>query len=249
MNSNRFLVALATLGFAAALPSAVYAGQLVTNGGFETNGGNGQLGNNTTATGWSISGGYAFIFNADGGTTSGTTADNGGANGEYGGLSLWGPGTGANNGLTVSPTGGAFEGQDSAFQQAAITQTITGLTAGNNYLLSFDWAAAQQAGFGGQTSTQWQVSLGSQTQTTAFANIPTAGFSGWMHQTFDYTATGPSEVLSFLANGSPSVPPFALLDSVSLQAVPEKGTGVAMMLGVVGFGVFARRRARSKSSK
>jgi hypothetical protein len=59
--------------------------ELVTNGGFEmTTNGNGQLGYNTNATGWSVvapSGSYIFLFGPG-------TADTTGANGEYGGLTL-----------------------------------------------------------------------------------------------------------------------------------------------------------------
>lgn len=71
-----------------------------------------------------------------------------------------------------------------------------------------------------------------------------------MSQVFDYTATSSTETLSFMAAGGPGgVPPFALLDSVSMHAVPEASSGVAMLLGVAGFGVFARRRARSAKSR
>ncbi len=251
MIRKRVLVLVASLGFVAALPTAGFAQtELVTNGGFETNTGNGQLGYNTSATGWSISGGYTFLFNPQGGTVSGSSADNSGANGQYGYLYLHGPGNGTSNGLTNSPTGGAFIAQDSAFQQAAITQTITGLTAGHTYALSFDWAAAQQSGFTGPTYDAWQVSLGGQTQTTATINNASHAFSGWQHQVFDYTATSSTETLSFFATGGPQgVPPFALLDSVSMKAVPETGSGVAMLMGVAGFGIFARRRAQSKKSR
>jgi len=224
-------VALSTLAVSAK------AGDLVTNGGFESNGGNGQLGFNTSVADWSIpapSGNYAFIF-APG------TADTTGANGEYGNVSLWGPGNGVANGLpATSPNGGYFLGMDSAFQVGALSQTIGGLTPGDSYTVGFWWAAGQQSGFSGASSTQWQVSLGSQTQNTAFANIPSQGFSGWMYQTFNFTATNSSEVLSFLANGSPQVPPFALLDGVSLTpTVPEPGSFTLMLtavgvLGVVG---------------
>jgi hypothetical protein len=171
MFRNRFLGLIAAVGVAAAMPSAAFAGELITNGGFESNAGNGQLGNSTSATGWSISGGYTFLFNAQGSTTSGTSADNNGAFGQYGNLYLWGPGTGVSNGLTTSPTGGAFIAQDSAFQSAAITQSISGLTVGQTYELSFDWAAAQQSGFNGPSFDQWQVSLGGQTQSTATYNL------------------------------------------------------------------------------
>lgn len=200
------------------------------------------MGYNTNLSGWSINGGYTFLFTPGSGV-SGTTADTTGSNGQSGNLRLWGPGNGSNNGLTLSPTGGNFIGQDAAYQQKAITQTISGLTAGQSYLLSFDWAAAQQYGFDGATYDQWQVSLGSQRQDTSVINLANHGFSGWMHQNFTYTATSSSETLSFFAAGGPGgVPPFTLLDNVSMQAVPEADTVVAVLTGVMGFAAFARRR-------
>jgi hypothetical protein len=214
---------------------------VVTNGGFESNGGNGQLGYNTSATGWSISGGYSFLF-APG------TADTTGASGQYGALSLWGPGNGSANGLpATSPAGGYFLAQDSDFQQAAISQTINGLTAGQQYQLGFYSAGAQQFGFSGLSTDQWQVSLGAQTQTTGVVNVASQGFSGWTYQTMNFTATSSSEVLSFLALGSPSgVPPFALLDGVSLNAVPEPSCWIAG-LGMLCLGLIRLRR-RTKAA-
>jgi hypothetical protein len=236
------MVWLAALGFAAMLPSAVY-GQLVQNGGFEsTTSGNGQLGYNTSATDWTVSGGYTFVYSPG-------TADTSGANGQYGNVSLWGPGNGAPNGLTTSPDGGNFIAQDGDFQQAPISQTITGLTAGGSYIVSFYWAAAQQEGFGGSTSDQWQVSLGSQTDNTASVGIGSEGFSGWIKQDLKFTATSNTETLSFLANGPGGAPPFALLDGVKMQSVPGPESAASMVLGVLGFGMFARRRARSAKSR
>src|SRR5271169_1058674 len=110
--------ALASLGVTAALLAvslmAGEAGQaradIITNGDFElTTNGNGQLGFNTNAVGWSMpanSSSYTFLF-APG------TADTTGANGQYGFLGLWGPGNGSANGLpAASPTGGNFIAQD-----------------------------------------------------------------------------------------------------------------------------------------
>jgi hypothetical protein len=211
--------------------------QLVTNGDFE----NGQLDSTTTATGWfmdpSMSPGYTFLFNPQANTISGTSADNAGATGEYGSLSLWGPGNGSANGLTLSPTGGAFVALDSAFQQDALDQTINGLTAGEEYTVTFNWAAAQQLTFNTSTFDTLTVSLGSQSFTTSQVNLPEHGFSGWMSQSFTFTATGPSEVLSFFASGGPpGAPPFAMLDSVSMMAVPEPSTWAMMLAGFGGLG-------------
>jgi len=211
---------------------------LITNGSFESNGGNGQLGFNTSATDWSISGGYTFLY-APG------TADTTGANGEFGNVGLWGPGNGVSNGLpATSPDGGYYIAQDSDFQQAAITQTINGLTAGDTYAVGFWWAAAQQSGFTGPTVSQWQVSFGSETQTTTAIDLPSQGFSGWQYQTFDFTADGTSDLLSFFATGSPQGPPhFALLDGVSVNPTPEPGTLPLLFTGLMGgLGVLRSRK-------
>jgi hypothetical protein len=157
---------------------------------------------------------------------------------------MWGPGNGDNNGLpATSPNGGYFLALDSDFQQAPVQQTITGLTVGDNYTVSFDWAAAQQQNFFGTNSSGLQVSLGGQTDSTGLITIPTGGFSGWKTRNFNYTATAPSETLSFLAYGDPQVPPFALLDGVSLTGTPEPSPFLAMGIGVLGLGAIIRRRA------
>jgi hypothetical protein len=254
---------LALLGATALLSAGAmpaYA-NLVTNGGFETNGGNGQIGDDTTATGWFVApfngtNSYVFLWNAQGGTTSGTSADNAGAVGEYGTVKIWGPGNGSANGLTLSPNGGAFVGADGAFQDGALMQTLTGLTAGQTYAVTFNWAAAQQencngAPCTGPTSSGWQVDLGSDpSQSTGNVTIFSHGFSGWKTTTFDFLAQGSSETLSFLATGTggAALPPFALLDGVNVEAttVPEPSTWAMMLLGIAGLG-YAGFRTRKKA--
>jgi hypothetical protein len=57
-----------------------------------------------------------------------------------------------------------------------------------------------------------------------------------------------SEVLSFLAVGtpiSPSEPPFALLDGVSLSDVPEPASWALMVTGLAGLIGVARWRRKS----
>lgn len=69
-----------------------------------------------------------------------------------------------------------------------------------------------------------------------------------MHQIFTFTAQATSSVLSFLAVGTPSgVPPFALLDGVTLNAataVPEPATWTMMMVGIAALGGIARSRRK-----
>jgi hypothetical protein len=235
----------AAIGFSAAafLTFAISAQAIpnyVVNGGFESiSNGSGGMGEFNNATYTSIanwtSSGYNFLF------VSGT-ADTTGGTGTFGNLKLWGPNDGSANGLPASsPAGGNYVAADGNFEVGAISQMINGLTMGNRYSVGFWWAGAQQSGFNGPTTEQWQVSFGSQTQSTVVVNNANHGFTGWVHQTFTYTANNTSELLSFMAVGTPAgVPPFVLLDGVTVNdATPEPGSLALMFsgLGLIGLGV------------
>jgi hypothetical protein len=242
---NKIAVSVAALAAGLALASSASAAtNLVVNGGFEANGGNGQLAYNTSVTGWSVpalNNSYVFLFGPG-------TADTTGANGQYGNVSLWGPGNGSANGLTGSPDGGFFLASDPAFHNGAISQVVTGLTAGAVYNVTFNWAAAQQFGFNGITTEGWQVSFGSgpSQSTVPLDATPNHGFVPWKSTTFQFVADGASDTLSFLALGSTvdTLPPFALLDGVSVTAVPEPATWALMILGFGGMGAMIRNRRR-----
>jgi hypothetical protein len=227
------------------------AANLVQNGGFETNGGDGQVGAGTTLANWTVlapPSSYVFVYNPDSGSLSGSSADVLGdsAPGEYGQAHIWGPDDGSANGFTKDPHGTAFITSNPAFQNSAITQTITGLKAGDQYELKFDWAGGEQQGFDGKTAEGWQVSLGSQTFSTGNIGIGDKGFTGWQTGDFTFTATGASETLSFMATdfGIAAEPPLALLDDVSLTAVPEPRAWALMFAGVGVLGAALRMRRR-----
>jgi len=242
--SLKFVLACAT---ALALAGAAQA-QSVTNGSFEVNTGTGQVGYNTTVAGWSVpdphvGGSYTFLFGPG-------TADTTGAPGQFGQVILWGPGNTppTPNGLPpTSPDGGFYIASDPVLDNHApgLTQVITGLTPGQQYDVGFYEAFAQQHGFIGPTTNQWNVSLGGQTLSGPTVTIPSMGFSPWTHINLIFTATGTSETLGFLAS-SPSLvasPPFALLDGVSLTSVvPEPSVWAMLMVGVFAIGAAARRR-------
>lgn len=254
----RFLAPVLCGALAACLAQTGRAANLVTDGTFlnYSGAGSAQLQNGsgfTQLTSWtSAPGAYNFLF------LSGT-ADTTGAYDQFNNyVELYGPHNGNPNGLpATSPAGGNFVALDSAFNQGALSQTISGLISGDTYALTFYWAGAQQATKVGATYDQLAVSLGGTTQNTATLNVSDGsvsggGFSGWKSVTMDFTATNSSEVLSFLASGGPAgtVPPFALVGGVSLTltnsnpppGVPDS-TSTAALFGfsVMAIGAAARR--------
>ncbi len=205
----------------------------VANGGFETNGGVGQVGQTTTLANWNLGANpnYWFVFSPGASPTS---------PGQFGNVSLYGP-------IAASPSGGFFVGSDPGFQNASLTQTLTGLTVGSLYTVSFNYAGAQQVGFDGATNEGWQVGFGNQTQSTGLLANANHGFTGWNSASFNFIAGSSSQTLSFLAigTGTQGAPPFALLDGVTVtQGVPEPATWAMMMVGFGALGVMLRRRRR-----
>jgi len=225
------------------LPLSSQAGNLVLNGSFEdlaTYGPSagpfaGDLGNTPTCNSlsacvavpdWTSASSLSFLFTTGVNGNVPTLLDGGGS---------------------ISAADGAnFAGSDGSFGVLGpISQTLTGLTVGQSYDLSFDQAAAQLAGNYGATSEQWVVTIGgtlavaptnvtlpdSSTIAAYVVNSPddqwttplisnaSGGFSGWQAETFTFTASATSELLAFLGEGAPQgAPPLVLLDNVSVLA-------------------------------
>ena len=252
MNVGRTL-ATELLCLLAISPVAHAAANLVQNGDFEqtTLTSSGQV-TSTNLTGWTTSS-YTMLYLPQAtvlnlglpvANPSGTSADTTGAtNGAGGNVKLWGPGDGSANGLTESPTGGNFLAADGDSGVGPISQTVNGLTVGYTYNLTFSWAAAQQYGFNGATTEAWAVTLGSNTVSTSVVADPSHGFVPWMQASFYFKASSNSEVLSFLAAGTPAgTPPFSLLDGVSLVAAPEPATWSFMLVALAAVVAWGRYR-------
>ena len=115
------------------------------------------------------------------------------------------------SGVTSPPGGGnfvSFDGDPQGGAQQSMMQTISGLTIGDTYTLSFEWAATQYqfvngpAGdWTGPTSNAFQVSLGGETQETSRVDVESQGFTSWMTDTMTFTAASASEVLRFVSDG------------------------------------------------
>jgi hypothetical protein len=141
-----------------------------------------------------------------------------------------GPGALVTGGVTYNAIG-----VDAANATYALNQSVSSLTVGDTYVLSF-YQASTQADGGSETTGftgHWAVSLGSQSLNSATMNNPYRGSTGWVLQTLSFTATSASETLSFLAT-SPGTgqPPFLLLADVSLSvAEPESLTMLAVGMG------------------
>ena len=236
MNMKFALAGLSALLLSAlALPAQAY--NLVTNGSFEqtTLSTSGFL-TNTDVTGWTTTSGYTFeVF-------PGTETTTGIGNG----VKLYPSSTGS---IPTSPDGFKYLAADGGYQTGTTSQTINNLVVGQQYQLTFDQAAAQQQGYSGVTTDYWQVSFGSQSQNSTLMTNPSQSFTGWQTQSLIFTATSTSQVLGFLAVGTPAgQPPFALLDGVSLTAVPEPSSWALMivgLLGVIGARAWYCRRASS----
>jgi hypothetical protein len=252
----RRLAASLVLAFVA-VPAG--AANLVVNGSFETNGGVGYLGYNTTANGWVNTGptdgrpnAFNFIVDANADKRPG-----GGFNSELGTIWVWGPQYSPDpsaNGFQGSGDGTYFLGGDGAYATGAVSQIVSGLTVGEQYNLSFVWAAAQFTDVPDKSfNAGWKITFGSETTDTETVSVPSRGFAPWRAFSHLFTASNAVQTLTFLATGGPAgVPPFSLLDSVVLQstnsppAVPEidpaGGASVLALAGGCLAWIEARRR-------
>jgi PEP-CTERM motif len=142
------------------------------------------------------------------------------------------------------------------------------LIDGHTYTLTFDYAAAQQFDYDGNTIDDWVVTLGGQTIATTSIKVHSHGFSGWFTDSVSFTYDGGGQNLGLLSfanlgmggcsadfkNCAPvdptasGGPPFSLLDGVSLTgSAPEPSTWAMMFIGFAGLG-FAGLRNRRRSA-
>lgn len=200
------VVAVLALGLSGAANAG--ATNLIVNGSFESP---------------SVDGSFALISN--GGVPGWTTTDPAGVI-EIDNPSVFGGGSTAYD-VTQSLEVNAYNPED-------VQQTVTGLTVGQTYLLS--WAYGDRPGSGDE---ELQVFFGSNLIAT---NTDTLEGSNpevlWFPNAVTVTATSTSEVLSFngvYVDGSPSYG--NEIDAVSLVATPEPSTLLLFASGLALLGV------------
>ena len=218
---------------------------LVQNGDFEVSSytASNQFGSGFGGQGvsdWTAGGGYQVYFFY-------STATSVSANSQWGEPQIL-----SANFTPLAGGGNAFVGLDAdSDYDSPLSQSISGLTVGKSYAVSFDWGGTQLTNRSGPTTEKVQVSLAdgvtTQTRTTLTDSEPSQGFSGWQAQTFRFVATSSTETLSFLAQGTPNgLPPFVVLDNVSMTEVPEPAAWALMIMGLAGLGGAARLRRRGR---
>ncbi len=225
MRISWLAAAAATLAFC----GSAQATQYVQNGGFESSSYTNSLalfGPNTPATDWSSNGQWIMFCSG-----SGVRCDNPAT---YGYLAPPVP---------LSPQGSNFIGIDGTQGfNGSLSQTISGLQTGEQLTLSFYMATAQECCGGGPTTEQVVATLGGESFTTPTISTPNQGFTPWTLYSTTFTYDGTGDILTFINNGT-GVPPYALIDGVSLVGAPGPGpaTGAAVVLGVLAL-AYARRR-------
>jgi hypothetical protein len=156
--------------------------------------------------------------------------------------SAWNGGRGLYGTIANAPLGGnaiAIDG-DTAYS-TTLSQVISGLVVGKNYLLSFYQAASQQVGLSGATTEQWAVTFGT-TKTSTTMNNASQSSVPWSLQTMNFTATAVQQTLTFLAQGTPNgEPPVVLLSDVSLTVVPEPATFALTAAGLLSLALLRKK--------
>ena len=126
---------------------------------------------------------------------------------------------------------------------ASISQTITDLTIGQQYRLSFLLAGNPD---GGPAAKSVGVSIGSNSQNFTFNTTGNSkGSMGWTGKSLDFTAGATSLVLRFSALDAGPYGP--ALDDIAIAPIPLPA-GAPLLLAGLGALALTRRRARRRAT-
>ena len=122
----------------------------------------------------------------------------------------------------------------------SISQTFD-VVSGQTYKVTFFLAGNTDGGPAVKTLTTTSTDA-----TILFSSFNTTGHShadmGWTPISFDFTASGLTETLTFLSTTVDGNAYGPALDNVTVAAVPEPSTWAMMILGFLGVGFLAYRR-------
>lgn len=162
--------------------------------------------------------------------------------GYQGGVAGWNQtgGSGYNHAINgnnpFADNGAIPEGSTVAFIQntGSLSQLLSGLAPGQQYLLELDYNARQSTGTG-----QISVDLGG-TNLLSSGVIPVGGNNPWHHLAASWTAGDASALLAIngVQVGGDSAIAF---DNITLRAIPEPSVGVVALMGIAGL-LMRRRR-------
>jgi MYXO-CTERM domain-containing protein len=182
---------------------------------------------------------YVTILNPS--FESGTSYGFPGYVGEIAGWTKSGPNqTGYNHALNspFADNGLYPEGATVAFiqQSATLSQILTGLTPGQQYLLELDYNSRE---FGDDGHIK--VDLGGSTLLDSIV-APVGGSNAWHHLAATWTAGGTSATLAIsgIANGGDSS---IVFDKITLRAIPEPSSAVVALLGLTALGLRRKRQS------
>ena len=147
--------------------------------------------------------------------------------------------------------------------ESGFNDSVSGLTVGTTYTLSFYQAASQQTGYSGDTTEQWIVSLGTSgltdcagclgggfssysnadpTASIALTNLmstPSGGLTDWSYVSVNLTADATTDMLSFLAWGdngnTANLPPLVFLTGVNSPSGLNSPEPGSIVLFSIGF--------------
>lgn len=142
------------------------------------------------------------------------------------------------NGVSPFADNGAYpEGSTVAFLQnnASLSQMLTGLTPGQQYLLELDYNSRNEGDDG-----HLEVKLGGTSLLDSIV-APVGGGNAYHHLAATWTAGSASALLELngIANGSDSS---VVFDNITLRAIPEPSSALVAALGIGAIGLRRRKR-------